>query len=66
MTVKFIEEKPSFNDMADFREDAKQIVQAVVSLAEGQDVSNRASDLYELTKSLYESACAMLLNGLDN
>lgn len=42
----FITEIPSFDEMADFREELKSTMKMLTNLAEGHDVAQRATDLF--------------------
>ena len=43
--LKYIQEVPSFDEMADLREEIKSLLSALSGLADGHDVIQRATDL---------------------
>jgi len=45
MVMVYIEEKPSFNDLADLRDEVKTALHLISSLAESKDVPQNACDL---------------------
>lgn len=57
----FIEEVPSFDAMADFREELKSAMQMLTALSEGHDVCQRASDLFYQIQHLKSQAKKMLI-----
>jgi hypothetical protein len=49
---KIIEAKPRFTDLVELLNSAKDVVQGVTSLAEGDDTIQRASDLLGMVQDL--------------
>lgn len=58
---RYIEEIPSFGDLADFREEIKDVLLLVNEFSTSNDIIQRASDLLGSVETLLDSAKKLLL-----
>lgn len=58
--VDYVAQRPNFDNLADLRDDVKNILKHITALAEGSDIAGRAADLLNAIADLHQDALNIL------